>query len=272
MIAQAVQERRVALLEASWTAGSLPSMTTVEMAAAVGITLDDWQRGVLESTAREIIMLASRQSGKSTVAALMALHQAVYTPGSLVLIDSPGERQSKLLLKAFKRFYRMLPDTPAMLVENQLSVELANGAEVHALPGSEETIRGFSGVDLLIEDESALVDDDLYMATRPMLAVSGGRIVLLSTPRGKRGHFYQEYTSGGDSWHRATVTAHDCPRIDPAWLAEERAKIGDYWFSQEYLCQFRDTDDQLYGSDLVESAISADVQPLTLPTMQWSAA
>lgn len=272
MIAQAVLEKRVSLLEATRRAGVMPQHTAVEMASELGIILDPWQRDVLTSAKRELLMLASRQSGKSTVAALMALHQTVYQPGSLVLIISPGERQSQLLLRMYRRFFRRLPDAPAAVVENVLSMELANGSQVYALPGSEATVRGFSSVALIIEDEAAIVPDDLYQATRPMTAVSGGRIVLLSTPRGKRGHFYHEYTQGGDGWHRATVTAHDCPRIDPAWLSEERARVGDYWFSQEYLCQFRDTDDQLYGSDLVDAAISADIQPLALPAMQWSAA
>jgi len=271
MIAQAVLEQRVALLEASWTAGSLPSMTTVEMAAAVGITLDDWQREVLSSTAREIIMLASRQSGKSMTAALLALHRTAYSPGSLVLVVSPTERQSKLLLRTFKMFNRALPNAPAMTIENQLSLEFANGSAIFALPGSESTIRGFAAVDLLIIDEGARVPDELYYSTRPMLAVSGGRLVALSTPFGKRGWFHDEWTNGGPSWHRAKVRAAECPRIDPVWLEQERERIGSWWFDQEYDVAFRDTDDQLYSTDLVESALSSDVEPLDLPVM-WSAA
>jgi hypothetical protein len=110
-----------------------------------------------------------------------------------------------------------------------------------------------------------VVPDELYYAVRPMVAVSGGKIVLLSTPRGKRGHFYHEFVEGGDSWHRAVATAHDCPRIDPAWLEAERAKIGDFWFRQEFLCKFVDTDDQLYATELVDAALSDDLRPLALP-------
>ncbi len=40
-------------------------------------------------------------------------------------------------------------------------------------------------------DEAARVSDELYRAVRPMLATSGGRIVLLSTPFGKRGFFFR---------------------------------------------------------------------------------
>src|SRR5215831_9017902 len=54
------------------------------------------------------------------------------------------------------------------------TLELANGSRIISLPGKEETIRGFSKVALLILDEAAWVADDLYIAARPMLAVSDG--------------------------------------------------------------------------------------------------
>src|SRR5680860_29654 len=194
MTALAVLDKRVTMLEASRAAGSMPQRTAVEMASELGIILDPWQRDVLQTTKREILMLASRQSGKSMTSALLALHEAVYVAGSLTLIVSPTERQSKILLKRCRRFYRQLKDVPQSLSDNKLSLELANGSEIHALPGDEEGIRGFSDVDLIIEDEASIVPDGLYQSVRPMLAVSGGRMVLLSTPRGRRGHFYHEYT------------------------------------------------------------------------------
>jgi len=139
------------------------------------------------------------------------------------------------------------------------------------MPRCPSTIRGFSAVDLLIIDEGARVPDDLYYTTRPMLAVSGGRVVALSTPFGKRGWFHDEWTKGGPSWHRAKVRAAECVRIDPVWLEQERERIGSWWFDQEYDVQFVDTDDQLFSSDLVDEAITPDVQPLVLPRLLWSA-
>ena len=68
-----------------------------------------------------------------------------------------------------------------------------------------------------------------------MLAVSAGRLILLSSPFGRRGHFYETWENGGPDWMRVKITAHDVPRIDPDWLAAERAAIGIVWFEQEYL-------------------------------------
>ena len=100
-----------------------------------------------------------------------------------------------------------------------------NGSRIVALPGTEETVRGFSGVRLLVVDEAARVDDPLYFSIRPMLAVSGGRMVCLTTPFGKRGFFYEEWTGDGP-WDRIKVTARECPRISEKFLEEERASRG----------------------------------------------
>jgi hypothetical protein len=131
-----------------------------------------------------------------------------------------------------------------------------------SLPSTEATIRGFSGANLIVEDEAARVSDELYYAVRPMLAVSGGRLILMSTPFGKRGHFHHEWTEGGEAWERIEIKATDCPRISPAFLAEERASLGDWWYRQEYDCQFVETIDQIFSYDLIIAAISSDVKPL----------
>lgn len=239
-----------------------PTRSAVELASDLGIALDAWQRDALSTDAKDILLLASRQAGKSTVASIAGLHQAVYVPGSLTLILSPSERQSKRLLRTLRRHYAALRGVAPATSEGQLSLELRNGSEIHALPGKEETIRGFSSVDLLIVDEGARVVDDLYASVRPMLAVSGGRLMGMSTPFGKRGWYYREWTDGGPDWHRARVTAFDVPRIPRAWLDRERKRIGEWWFAQEYLCEFKDTDDQVFSSDLILQALSSEVEPL----------
>jgi Terminase large subunit, T4likevirus-type, N-terminal len=238
-----------------------PKRTAVEMASDIGLTLDAWQVRALETTSRDVILLASRQAGKSTVAGVAALHEAVYEPGSLTLIVSPSERQSKRLLRSVRRLYQHVREVSPPTIEGILSIELKNGSEIHALPGSEGTIRGFSAVDLLILDEGARIEDPLYEAVRPMLAVSNGQLMALSTPFGKRGWFYEEWEHG-QGWHRERVTAADCPRISPAYLERERNRIGDWLFEQEYGCEFKDANDQLFSHELVEAALSDDFAPL----------
>ena len=220
--------------------------------------LDPWQADLLRSDARQIIMLCSRQSGKSTVTSILAAHQAMFCPDSLTLIVSPSLRQSGEL---YGKVRAVLKDTPTTQ-ETTTTLRLANGSRVVSLPGSEKTIRGFSAPDLVIEDESARVSDETFQAVRPMLAVSGGKLVLLSTPFGRRGHYFDVWENGGPSWTRVKIAAHDVPRIDPVWLAQERAAIGDWWFSQEYLCEFREAVDSVFRYDDVRAMLDPSVTPL----------
>ena len=215
---------RAALLKSNGQEGALDPVT---LAQRTGLTPDPWQRNVLTSPARQIILLVSRQSGKSTVSSVRALHRALSVPFSLVLLLAPAYRQSKELFRRMKNAYSTLPAPVALASESALEMEFRNGSRIVALPGKEETIRGFSGVSLLIVDEASRVADELYQAIRPMLSVSGGEILLLSTPFGKRGFFHHEWTEGSADWHRVKVTAYDCPRISRAWLDEERRAIGE---------------------------------------------
>src|SRR5918912_2561912 len=227
----------------------------VLLAQRAGIAPDPWQCEVLRSIASQIILLVTRQGGKSTVSAVRALHKALYSPGSLILLLAPAYRQSKELFKKIRDAYDALHSPVRLLSESALEMEFVNRSRIVALPGKEATIRGFSGVALLIVDEAARVPDALYQAIRPMLAVSGGDMLLLSTPWGKRGFFFHEWTEGGPLWHRTKITAKDCPRISPAWLEQERQAVGSWWFAQEYLCEFVETEDQVFSYDDIQAAL-----------------
>jgi hypothetical protein len=204
---------------------------------AMGRDVDPWQRELLLCNDRHILLNCSRQAGKSTAVSALALHTALFTPGGLVLILSPSYRQSGETFRKVLDAYRALGRPMPARHETQLLLELDNGARVVCLPGREETVRSFSGVSLLILDEAARVADDLYRAVRPMLAVSEGRIVALSTPFGRRGWFWHEWDGVGP-WKRVLVTWRDCPRIRPAFIEEERRALGEAWVQQEYNCCF----------------------------------
>ena len=86
--------------------------------------------------------------------------------------------------------------------------------------------------------------------------------MLLSTPWGKRGFFFEEYTHGGPLWHRVRITAAQCPRITPDWLADERRALPERLYRQEYECSFEDTEDQVFASELVMQSVTPAVRPL----------
>ena len=128
-----------------------------------GLEPDPWQQELLRSSFTRQLLLCSRQTGKSTTTAFLALHEAIYRERALVLMLSPSLRQSQELFRKALHAYGKLPIRPASINENSLRLELANGSRIISLPGREETIRGFSGVSLLIIDEASRVADELVL-------------------------------------------------------------------------------------------------------------
>ncbi len=232
------------------TAGALDPTAVARRA---GITPDPWQAKALRSTARQQLWLCSRQAGKSMTAAILAVHTAAYTPGSTVLLLSPSQRQSTELMHAVKAVLRYL-DRPTQVAETKIT--LANGSRILSLPGGEGTIRGFSA-DLLIIDEAAQVPDETYAAVRPMLAVTNGRLIALTTPHGARGWFYEAWRDG-TGWERTRVPASEVPRISAAFLADERASLGTRTFQQEYELAFSESAGALWRADQIERMFSND--------------
>ena len=94
-----------------------------------------------------------------------------------------------------------------------------------------------------------------------MLAVSGGALLILSTPYGKRGVFFKEW-SEGEGWERYEVPAAECPRISPEFLEEEREALPSWVYRQDYECSFEETEDQVFTHEMVERAVTSEVTPL----------
>ena len=210
----------------------------LDLAAELGVALDPWQRDALTTTQHDILLLVTRQGGKGEVATFLALDQLVNVPGSTTVVVAKAERQAKRLLRRIKRRYRQLAGVPEPIADNQYEFGLPNGAEVLALPGSEETIRGIEAVDLLIVDEASLVSEELFNAVYPMLASTDGRCVAMTTARGARGWFWREFVGDDPDWLRIKITWRDIPRFKPAWVERTQRRFGELMFAQEFECEF----------------------------------
>jgi hypothetical protein len=228
---------------------------------AVGMTPDAWQEELLRDRPRRGIMLCCRQAGKSLTAAAASLHEAIFRYRSLILMIAPAQRQSGELLRKTRFLLNGLPNPPGVVSETSSGIELANGSRIISLPATEDTIRGFSAVSLIVLDEASRVPDELYYALRPMLATSDGRLLALSTPNGQRGWFYDAWTSE-QPWTRVKITAAECPRIPADFLEEERHNLTPAFYASEYECVFGDTVDSVFFAADIEAALDDTVTPL----------
>jgi phage FluMu gp28-like protein len=201
---------------------------------------EPWQTEFLRSRSDRILLLCSRQLGKSTCCAALALYEACFQPGGLVLMVAPVERQSLLLFEKLMRFYRLLQLVPPVR-ELASYLKLENGSEIVALPGDGDTIRGYSDPRLVIVDEASRVSDEVLQAMFPML-VSGGRFVATSTPKGRRGFFYHKWVGRDGGWSRINARACDSARYSPEALQEQQRVLGEDKYRVEFENQFEDDD------------------------------
>lgn len=191
----------------------------------------------------------ARQSGKSTVAAAKAVWRAILFPKSLVVIVCPAIQQAQeLRRKIDAHIDNMKGEKPTEKEANKRTLEFANGSRIVIAAADSDTIRSYSAVDLLIEDETQLIPDAVYEATEPMLGVSKGQHMLMGTPNGLKGHFAvfwhmkDQEAAPELRWHRFQVTCWDDIRRDGAYfraLKAEKESLGrGWWFEQEYECSF----------------------------------
>jgi len=202
--------------------------------------------------------------------AAIALHKALYTEGSLVLIVAPAERQALEFFAKVSAGYRRLSGeafTVPSASDRKLGIALRNGSRIESLPGSERTIRGFSAPDLIVVDEASRIDDALFVALMPMLTVSrnGGRLLMLSTPYGKRGIFWRLW-SGEDSeasaglWHKVLVPVTEVPRVPKEAVEQARHTLSPLDFAQEYECAFIASNAAVFDPDDIERAFQTKHQ------------
>jgi hypothetical protein len=226
----------------------------VAFATQAGMVPDPWQADLLNSNADRILLNCSRQVGKTAVIALLGLHQALFEPGSLVVIVAVAQRQAMEMIRSCRDFFAALGRPIRAESENKLSLELGNGSRILSIPSTEATIRGLSKVRLLVLDEASRIPDALYAAVLPFLAISHGKLALLSTPFGRRGFFFDSYEHRAE-WFYREVPAVECARISPEFLAEQRRKTGEYFYAQEWECQFNDSVTGAFRSDDIDRAV-----------------
>lgn len=159
---------------------------------------DEWQKQVM-NTKGNMCICSPRQMGKSTVISQDAGEFAVKNKNKVIMIIASVERQALLLFEKvlsyiynnYKSYIKKGKDKPT-----KHKLQLNNGSVIHCLPTGDSGygIRGFT-IDRLYADEAAFIGEDVWAAVTPMLATTGGDIILLSTPMGTDGYFYRAFNS-----------------------------------------------------------------------------
>src|SRR4051812_8850714 len=125
----------------------------------LGFDPDPWQRDYLRATDPRLLVLAFRQAGKSQATAALALHSALFHPGSLTVIVSRSQRQSNELFRKVTSAWKALGRPRGAAEENATTLTLGNDSRIVSLPPNPDTIVGFSDPRLVVLDEGARIAD-----------------------------------------------------------------------------------------------------------------
>jgi hypothetical protein len=207
---------------------------------------DPWQREFLVCNTPRILLNCTRGAGKSRITGNKAYHHALFQNNALVLLVSRSQRQALELFNYVKDAHRAMGKAVRLLKETETQLRLENQSRIVCVPSREETIRSFQGVTLLIEDEAALIPEDLHRAIMPMIGVSKGQHIALTTPRGQRGWFHHLWKHDPNC-KKFEIPWQKCPRYTQEFIAQERREHGESWVKQEYECNFQSLSGLVYS-------------------------
>lgn len=212
----------------------------------LGASLFPYQQEVARSEARLRVLCAGRQSGKSEILAVLALHTAVTRRNATVYIISGGEKMAEKLLAKITAMARRAGFEAGIVGDLKNILKFSNGSVIEAVPTSEARIRGET-VDLLILDESGIISDDIWDAAwgTTIAAQPAGRTIAAGTPWGGREHWYRSNFERGlknpdDAVESFTWTSYDSPLADRAALEDRKKALHSDKFRREYLAEWAD--------------------------------
>tara|TARA_R100000664_G_scaffold33789_2_gene52029 strand:- start:4739 stop:6367 length:1629 start_codon:yes stop_codon:yes gene_type:complete len=213
------------------------------------------------------IVLKSRQLGMSTLVAAHSLWMALFQRDKNILVIATKLTVAQNFITKVKTMFRSLPSwivLPETTASNKQLIEFSNGSSIKAIPTSDDAGRS-EALSLLIVDEAAFVKnfDDLWMGLYPTIS-TGGRVIILSTPNGVGGQYYNLYTNaeaGLNEFKSIKLPWDVHPERDEAWFEETTKNLSDRQIAQEYLCDFAASGETFLSSNDIEYIRNSVAKP-----------
>lgn len=245
------------------------------MNVELGIDWRDYQKDFLrfitspEAKGSTSAIKAPRQVGKTTVLMAVLLYYGCNFKNGFSIILEPTYKQCIRVYNEMRAaFEPILKDTGKGL----LILEFLTGSKVQFLSG-ESDIASFQGYvcknGVLCIDEAAYIGDEVFYALSPTTDVHKCPIILTSTPRFRRGFFYDYYVEGLEGRSKS-VKYFDW--AGKSILTQEkldfyRRTLPERLFTNYYKGEFADATGSVFGS--FHHVISDNFEMPTYYTMKW---
>lgn len=230
-----------------------------------------WQQEFFQSEADQEALSCHRGAGKTAAVSVKALYRMITRKNYEVLALSRNDEAAMQLTGYVRKRYGMLDHPPLPVKETDHKLVLENGSSITSIPCGDNSPRSYH-VNMMVEDEAAFVPLAVYMAARPTVRAKRGSYLILSTPKGKVGHFY-DIVVNQPGWKKYLIDWTKTTRYtadDKAKIERERQEMGEEWFQQEYECQFLQTSGQLIGEAGIMVAFSTPVAQDDMSDIRWT--
>lgn len=209
--------------------------------------LEPWQMDVYKDaenaseTGKIFVVKAKRQVGKSILAVCLLIKYAL-TSKCVSLCVEPTLTQSR---RIFKQVCDFLNGSGTIVSANAqlLEIQFVNGSEIIFKSAEQrEALRGYSVSGLLVIDEGAFIDRDIFEILYAMTDARMAPILVISTPFTMDGEFYNLYMRGLEG--NGNVKSYDWCKYDtsvflpPERLEYYRQTVSRHKFINEYLGEF----------------------------------
>ena len=221
-------------------------------------SLDPWQEKIL-ATQGNICVRSGRQVGKSTVVSIKAGEYAMKNKNKIIMVVAAVERSAFLLFEKVLSYIHARNKKIIKGRPTKSKIELRNGSKILCLPTGDSGygIRGHT-IDLLIADEAAFINEDVWTAVVPMLTVTGGDTWLLSTPKGKSGYFYDSFND--ETYTNFHISTPEVKEIRSGILRDNmesfiesaKRRFTKAQYAQEILGEFVDELKQFFSDELIK--------------------
>lgn len=206
--------------------------------ANVDLSLTPWQEEVFSDKSRFKVVAAGRRTGKSHLAAVALIANALNGQDGKVFYVAPTQGMARDIL--WDKIFELAGEIVEGSNVNNLTITLAGNNTIY-LKGADrpDTLRGVS-LKYLVMDELAFMKPDVWEAIlRPALSDKKGHALFIGTPEG-RNHFYDMYmgSTGWDDWAGWQFSSYDNPFLDSTEIDHAKATLPGWAFRQEYMASF----------------------------------
>lgn len=223
-----------------------------------------YQAQMLRDTSRKKVYRCGRRTGKSECMVIEALYNACRRRNFRVLLITPYENQIQLLFQRLSELRASSPLLNARVVsatKNPYRIEFDNGSLIMGFTtgassgSSGASIRG-QAADLLILDEcDYMADGDFDSVLMIAAERSDIRVIMSSTPTGKRGNFYNACTNKDAGYTEHYHPSTHNPGWNDAMEAEMRAMLSEEGYIHEVLAEFGSQEKGVFNKEKLDKAI-----------------